>query len=74
MRSPYSITPAILALVGAISEKIGEANANHFDRLPAERRKSNRIKAIQSALETDGNTLSTDEISSIQKYIGEDRR
>ncbi len=65
MLAPYTITPAILTLVGAISEKIGEANANHFDQLPAEWRKSNRIKTIQSALEIDGNTLSADEIASI---------
>lgn len=65
MQSPYAITPLILELVAAISEKIGEAKANHLDRLPRELRESNRIKAIQSTLAMEGHVLSTDQISAI---------
>jgi Fic family protein len=65
MQPPYHITAAILALVAAISEKIGEVGANHLERPRAELRKSNRIKTIQSSLEIEGNTLSTDQITAI---------
>jgi Fic family protein len=65
MKPPYDITPAILQLVASISVKIGEINANHLDRPPAALRKSNRIKSIQSSLEIEGNTLSTEQVTAI---------
>lgn len=65
MQPPYSITPVILELVAAISERIGQVNAGHLDRPPAELRKSNRIKTIQSSLEIEGNILSTEQITAI---------
>lgn len=51
MKLPYEITSKILNLVASISEKIGEVNAAHLNRPPAELRKRNRIKTIQSSLE-----------------------
>ncbi len=54
MQPPYNITSAILQLVATISEKIGEINATHLHKPPAELRKSNRIKTIQASLEIEG--------------------
>src|ERR1700754_3422302 len=62
---PYTITSEILLLVASISEKIGEVNATHLSKPPAELRKTNRIKTIQSSLEIEGNTLSLDQITAI---------
>lgn len=62
---PYTITSKILQLVASISEKIGEVNATHLSRPPAELRKTNRIKTIQSSLEIEGNTLSLEQITAI---------
>ena len=65
MQSPYTITPLIIELVAAISEKIGEANANHLDRPPPGLRESNRIKTVQATLGIEGSVLSTDQIRAI---------
>ncbi|MGN6421506.1 MAG: Fic family protein [Pseudobacter sp.] len=65
MQPPYNITSAILQLVAIISEKIGEINATHLHKPPAELRKSNRIKTIQASLEIEGNTLSIEQITAI---------
>jgi len=65
MKPPYEITPAILRLVSSISEKLGEVNAAHLNRPPAELRKKNRISTIQSSLEIEGNTLSVDQITAL---------
>jgi Fic family protein len=66
MQRPYSITPRIVELVAAISERIGEIKANHLEMPPAEVRKLNRIKTIQSSLGIDGgNVLSSDQIKAI---------
>lgn len=65
MKPPYTITPAILTLVAAVSEKIGEINAAHLQRPKAELRKTNRIKTIQASLEIEGNTLSIDQVTAL---------
>ncbi len=62
---PYTITSKILQMVASISEKIGEVNATHLSKPPAELRKTNRIKTIQSSLEIEGNTLSLEQITAI---------
>lgn len=54
-----------MGLVAAISEKIGEINANHLYRPTTELRKRNRIKTIQSSLEIEGNTLTEEQISAL---------
>ena len=65
MKPPYQITNRIVELVASISEKIGEVNAVHLYRPPTELKRKNRIKTIQSSLEIEGNTLSTDQITAI---------
>ncbi|KPH15157.1 Fic family protein [Chryseobacterium sp. ERMR1:04] len=65
MKPPYTITDKILELVVAISEKIGEINANHLYKPTTELRKKNRIKTIQSSLEIEGNTLSEEQITAL---------
>jgi Fic family protein len=65
MRPPYRITTEILHLIAGISEKIGEVNAAHLIKPPAELRRKNRIKTIQSSLGIEGNTLSLDQVTAI---------
>ncbi len=65
MQPPYTITTKVLQLVATISERIGEVNAIHLSKPPAELRKTNRIKTIQSSLEIEGNTLSLEQVTAI---------
>ena len=65
MKPPYQITDEILNLVVTISEKLGEINATHLYKPPAELRKKNRIKTIQSSLEIEGNTLTEEQITAL---------
>ncbi|TKB98913.1 Fic family protein [Pedobacter cryophilus] len=65
MKPPDQITSEILHLISSIAEKIGSINARHLYKAPAELRKSNRIKTIQSSLEIEGNTLSEEQITAI---------
>ena len=65
MKPPYEITNKILTLISSISEKIGEVNAAHLSKPPTELRKRNRIKTIQSSLEIEGNTLTTEQITDL---------
>lgn len=65
MKPPYKITGKILKLVALISEKIGEVNSAHLNKLPTELRKKNRIKTIHSSLEIEGNTLTIEQITAI---------
>jgi len=65
MKPPYDITPKILKLISAISEKIGEVNANYLSKQSPQLRKQNRIKTIQSSLQIEGNTLTEDQITAL---------
>ena len=65
MKPPYSITPVILSLISAISEKLGAINANHLQAPRTELRKANQIKTIHSTLEIEGNTLSVDQVTAV---------
>jgi len=65
MKPPYQITTRILQLISSVSEKIGEINAAYLFKPPAELRKKNRIKTIQSSLEIEGNSLSLDQVTAI---------
>lgn len=65
MQPPYKISPVILKLVSAISERIGAIKATHLIKPPTELRKKNRIKTIQSSLEIEGNTLTEKQITAI---------
>ncbi|MFH0895431.1 MAG: Fic family protein [Bacteroidota bacterium] len=65
MRPPYQITSEIQKLIVSISEKTGAAATLFLQRPPAELRKKNRIKTIQSTLEIEGNTLSEKQITAL---------
>ena len=65
MKPPYSISQLILKRVAKISEKIGEIKSARLTKPPAELRRKNRIKTIQSSLEIEGNTLSEEQITAI---------
>ncbi len=65
MKPPYDITLKILKLIASISEKIGEVNANYLNKQSPQLRKQNRIKTIHSSLQTEGNTLTEEQITAL---------
>jgi len=65
MQPPYDITPNILKLISAISEKMGEVNANYLNKTSPQLRKLNRIKTIHASLQIEGNTLTEDQITAL---------
>ena len=65
MKPPYKITPLILAKIASISEKIGEVKTAYLFHPPAELRRSNRIKIIQSSLEIEGNSMTEEQITAL---------
>jgi Fic family protein len=65
MKPPYDITLKILKLIGSISEKIGEVNANYLTIQTLQLRKQNRIKTIHSSLQIEGNTLTEEQITAL---------
>ncbi len=65
MKPPYDITPRVLKLISSISEKIGEVNATYLSKQSPQLRKQNRIKTIQSSLQIEGNTLTTQQITAL---------
>ena len=65
MKPTYDITPRILKLISSISEKIGEVNATYLSKQSPQLRKQNRIKTIQSSLQIEGNTLTTEQITAL---------
>jgi Fic family protein len=76
MKPPYDITPLILNLVSAISEKIGIINARLLSRPSPQLRKQNRIKTIHSSLRIEGNTLSEEQITALlenKRVIGPEK-
>ncbi|MEZ4798771.1 MAG: Fic family protein [Flavobacteriales bacterium] len=64
-KPPYEITPRVLELVVAVSEKLGQINAHFLDKPSPQLRKINRIKTIYSSLSIEGNTLSEAQITDI---------
>jgi len=65
MKPPYEITANMVNQIASISEKIGEIKAAKLIKPPAELRKLNRIKTIQSSLEIEGNTLTVAQITDL---------
>jgi len=65
MKPPYKVTNKILELISSISEKIGEVNAAYLYKPPAELRKRNRIRTIQSSLEIEGNSVSLEQVTAL---------
>lgn len=68
MKPPYEITPAILELIIAISEKVGEAKAHFLDKPSPQLRKQNKIKTIYSSLKIEGNTLTEKQITALLEH------
>lgn len=76
MKPPYDISPKILKLITAISEKIGEVNANFLTKQSPQLRKQNRIKTIHSSLQIEGNTLTEEQITALvenKRVIGPEK-
>lgn len=65
MRPPYNLSPKILRLISAISEKIGAINASLLDRPSPQLRKKNKIRTIHSSLSIEGNTLSQEQVTAL---------
>jgi Fic family protein len=65
MKPPYKITNKIIELIASISEKIGEINSAYLYKPPAELRRRNRIKTIQSSLEIEGNSLTLEQVTAV---------
>ena len=65
MKPPYKITSKILSLIASVSEKLGEVKTAYLNQPPAELRKQNRIKTIQSSLEIEGNTMTVEQITAL---------
>lgn len=65
MKPPYKITSRILSLIVSVSEKLGEVKTAYLNQPPAELRKQNRIKTIQSSLEIEGNTMTVEQITAL---------
>lgn len=62
---PFEISNFILKRIASISEKLGEVNAAHLHRPPAELRKQNRIRTIGATLAIEGNSLSEAQITAL---------
>lgn len=65
MKPPYDITPNILNLITAVSQKIGAVNATYLNRQSPQLRKQSQIKTIHSSLQIEGNTLSEAQITAL---------
>ncbi len=65
MKPPYKITSKILSLIVSVSEKLGEVKTAYLNQPPAELRKQNRIKTIQSSLGIEGNTMTIEQITAL---------
>ncbi|SCY99597.1 hypothetical protein SAMN02927903_03294, partial [Flavobacterium caeni] len=76
MKPPYDLNQNILELITAISEMIGEVNANYLNKQSPTLRKQNKIKTIHSSLQIEGNTLSEEQITALienKKVIGPEK-
>jgi Fic family protein len=62
---PYTITPAILRLVAAISEWIGRYTVIAETALTPRLRRENRIRSIQASLAIENNTLSLEQVTAV---------
>lgn len=65
VQPPYEITPQILKLISAISQKIGEVNAHYLNRPSPKLRKQNKVKTIHSSLRIEGNRLTEEQITGL---------
>ncbi len=73
---PYSISPKILRLIAAISEKLGAAKAQYITKPTPQLRKQNRIHTIHASLQIEGNRLTREQVTAIienKKVIGPEK-
>ncbi len=64
-RPPYTITPAILRLVGEIGEWIGRYSVAADASLSPRLRRGNRIRTIQASLAIENNTLTLEQVTAV---------
>lgn len=62
---PYTITPSIVNLVAAISEKIGRYTVLAEQRLTPHLRRENRIRTIHASLAIENNTLTLEQVTAV---------
>ena len=62
---PYTITPAIVLLIGEISEKLGRLSVLAQQESDLRLRRINRIRTITGSLAIEGNTLTEAQITAI---------
>ena len=62
---PYTITPVIISLVAAISEKLGRLSVLQEQENNLRLRRVNRIRTIQGSLAIEGNTLTEEQITAV---------
>lgn len=62
---PFTISPAILRMVGDISEAVGRLSAQQESAALLRLRWANRIRTIQGSLAIEGNSLSEEQITAI---------
>lgn len=62
---PFNLSPIMLSLTSAISEKLGELNLYHNLDAKPHLRRSNRIRSIHSSLTIEANSLSLKEVRDV---------
>lgn len=62
---PFTISPAILRMVGDISEAVGRLSAQQESAALLRLQQANRIRTIQGSLAIEGNSLSEEQITAI---------
>lgn len=62
---PFTVSPAILRMVGDISEAVGRLSAQQESAALLRLRRANRIRTIQGSLAIEGNRLSEEQITAI---------
>ena len=64
-RPPYTVTPAILRLVGEIGEWIGRYSVAADASLSPRLRRGNRIRTIHASLAIENNTLTLEQVTAV---------
>lgn len=62
---PFTITPAILALVAEIAGEVGRLSALHGSGKSPMLRRENRIRSIHASLAIENNTLTLDQVTAV---------
>ncbi|MEI7730843.1 MAG: Fic family protein [Verrucomicrobiota bacterium] len=62
---PYTLTPAILRLVGEISEWIGRYSVTESATLTPRLRRGNRLRSIQASLAIENNSLTLEQVTAV---------